>query len=182
MLTSEESKFYFDADCYSHRLAVLLGRFELPGTHSFQRLLVESQAQAALHFQTARTPGSIDDQSQNHSPLILSLAGFFRILRIGLVDRAGRGYAANARTEDSAAVSTAGTRTNTASDPGADSTATSRADSSSATYAVRRRSRDHRGFWVAKVRQVTVWQLHLRGHYHRRLGRYLGMIIQNYNF
>src|SRR5215475_4812943 len=104
MLTSEEPKFYFDADSHRDRLAVFLGRLKLPRSHRFEGLFVKSHAQSALNFQTARAPGGIDDQSQNHSSLILSLASLFGILRIRLVDCAGRGYAADTRPENSATV------------------------------------------------------------------------------
>src|SRR5579872_231320 len=113
-ITSEEPECNLYADGYRDGLAIFLSGLKFPVTNRFQSFLVETHTQSALHLQSARTSVGIDDHAQNHSSLILSLARLLRVLRIGLVDCARRGYAANSGTEHSPAVSTTDSRSDAA--------------------------------------------------------------------
>ena len=75
-------EFDFHANLDIHGFAILKSRLKAPLADGFERLCVESQTQAANHFNIARTSGCIDDQPKHASSLLLGSARFFCIVRI----------------------------------------------------------------------------------------------------
>src|SRR5579872_2706405 len=124
----------------------------------------------------------VHNHSQNHGSLILGLAGFLGVFRIGFVDCAGRGYAANAGTEHSATVSTTHSGTNAAAGSRTDSATAARTDPSSATGSIRGRTSNDWRLRISQVREIISGQLHLWRHHDRWLDGELGMIVANHHF
>ena len=87
-LVQPEADFHVDLHC--HRLSVFHGGLKLPGLDRFDGLLVQPQAQAAGHANVSRPAIRSYHQPEHAGPLILRLAGFFRILRIGLIHNSRR--------------------------------------------------------------------------------------------
>src|SRR5256885_4902963 len=92
----------FDSGVGRYRFAIFRSWIELPGLHRFDGFFIQTQADAAGHFDVPRNAVCANDQAKNHRALILGLAGFFRILRIGRVGSLGSADA-SADTEDTAA-------------------------------------------------------------------------------
>src|SRR5215472_15287961 len=79
---SEQPEIHLKRHSNANRLAVALARFEEPGLHFLQGLLVEAHAQAAYHAQVARTAIRADHGSQRHRSLVLGFASFFGKIRL----------------------------------------------------------------------------------------------------
>src|ERR1035438_2006593 len=84
-LVQPEVDFHVDHD--RHRLAVLAGRFELPLLDGFDGFFVQPHAERALNANLLGTSIGADHQPEHDSSLVLRLAGFFRVFRIGRVQR-----------------------------------------------------------------------------------------------
>src|SRR5580704_6196252 len=94
-----------DVDLHRHRLPIFHSRFKLPRLDRFDSLFVESQAQAARHTNVSRPSVRPHHQPKDASALVLRLAGFFRILRIRLIDNSRCAHS-TAHAEHAAADST----------------------------------------------------------------------------
>ena len=80
-------KSHFDTNLHIHRPAILQGGLEAPLLDGFNRLCIQSEAQAADHAYVARVPGFIDNQPQNTCALSLCQSRLFGIFRVGRGNR-----------------------------------------------------------------------------------------------
>src|SRR6266404_862583 len=88
--TLEQSEDHLDRHLSRNALPVRSNRRpELPLPHSFNRLLIESQAGALSNLNVRRASVQRDDNHQDDHTLVFRFARFVRILRIGAID-AGR--------------------------------------------------------------------------------------------
>src|ERR1019366_2769410 len=83
---------------------------EAPSLHCLDGFLIQTQSQRALHSDFAGLAVRTHYQPQHACPLVLRLARFFRVLRIGLINNLRRRNA-TAYTERAATRTTAMTRT-----------------------------------------------------------------------
>src|SRR5207302_3972427 len=127
---SVQSELHFHADLYCHRLAVFHRGLELPGLDCLDCLLVETHSEIAANFNVARLAIGADDQPQHTGSLIFGLPGFFRVFRLRLINRLGRGdaaaypeYPATRTTAAALAYARTGAHTNSAAGTRANATA-----------------------------------------------------------
>src|SRR5260370_39116550 len=67
---------------HGHWCAVLLARFEEPGPYALYGFFIQAHTQAAYHVDVARPAVRSDDCRQYHRSLIFGFAGFFREVRL----------------------------------------------------------------------------------------------------
>ena len=89
-----ETEVNFHVELYRHRLTIFLSRIELPLADGFNGLLIQAHAQRSRYTHIPRMAIRTDNKPDHAYALILSLAGLFRIFRIGLVKNPWCGYAA----------------------------------------------------------------------------------------
>src|SRR5262249_47391335 len=124
---------------HSDWLTVLAGRLKLPRLNGFHRLLVEAKAKRTLYTDIARAPIGTDHHPQHNCSLVLRLAGFFGIVGIWSKQNS-RCRNSTAHTLRPAPDPPAPAGTDSRSTPRANTAATARADATTGTCAVRRRS------------------------------------------
>src|SRR3954470_14846679 len=144
----------FDSCVRRDRFAIFRSRIELPGLHRLDGFFIQAEADTAGHFDVPRNAVSTNDQAKNHGALILGLAGFFRILRIGRVGSLGSADA-SADTKHTAAYTTAAAFSNAWSSTDADTTAAARANATSRSRAVRGWAGRHRRSRIAEIKRVV---------------------------
>src|SRR5579872_804986 len=170
----------FDGCIGRDRFAIFRSWIELPGLHCFDGFFVQTQADAAGHFNVPGDAVCAHDQAKNDCALILGFAGFFRIFRIWRVDSLGSADAAT-DAEDTAANAAATAFTNAWTGTDANTAAASTSNATAGSCPVRGRTRRHGGSWISEIQRVVRLQLNFRRHNHRRRNCQFRMIVSHYN-
>src|SRR5579864_6825781 len=76
-------KLYFHADLHIDRFTILQSRLEFPLLHGFECFRVESETESANHSNVPRMAGGVDDEPEHARALLLRVARFFGVIRIG---------------------------------------------------------------------------------------------------
>src|SRR5262249_13201738 len=92
---SVQAEHDLDADLDGNWSAIFQGGSEAPPADSFRCFFVEAHAERARDTEFAGAAFGVDDGPEHHTPLVFSLASFFRVFGIRIVDGVWRGNASS---------------------------------------------------------------------------------------